>query len=65
MPSLTGQTTIPLFSHLHTNFGPFDVEANVENELDKLQMKENHKIGKYIVSFSQLALKVQWGEAAL
>jgi hypothetical protein len=28
-------------------------------------MKENHKIAKYIVSFSQLAPRVQWGEAAL
>jgi hypothetical protein len=28
-------------------------------------MKENHKIAKYIVSFSQLAPNVQWSEAAL
>jgi Retrotransposon gag protein len=52
-------------NHLCTNFGPFNMEADVENKLDKLWMKENHKIAKYIVSFSQLALKVQWGKAAL
>jgi hypothetical protein len=33
--------------------------------LEKLRMKENHKIAKYIVSFNQLALRVQWGKAAL
>jgi Retrotransposon gag protein len=52
-------------NHLCTTFRPFNVEANTENELEKLWMKENHKIAKYIVSFSQFALKVQWGEAAL
>jgi Retrotransposon gag protein len=43
-------------SHLHTNFRPFNVEANMENELEKLRTKENHKIAKYIVNFSQLDL---------
>jgi Retrotransposon gag protein len=52
-------------SDLRTNFGPFNMEADMENELEKLRMKENHKIAKYIVSFSQLSPKVQWGEAAL
>jgi hypothetical protein len=48
-----------LTNHFHTIFGPFNVEADAENELEKLRMKENHKIAKYIVSFSQLAPKVQ------
>jgi Retrotransposon gag protein len=52
-------------NHLRINFSPFNVEVNVENKLDKLQMKQNHKIAKYIVTFSQLALEVQWGEAAI
>jgi hypothetical protein len=51
--------------HLRDNFGPFNVEADAENELEKLRMKENHKIARYIVNFNQLAPKVQWGEAAL
>jgi Ty3 transposon capsid-like protein len=52
-------------SELQTNFGPFNPEADAENELDRLQMKDNQKIAKYIVSFQQLAPKVQWGQAAL
>jgi hypothetical protein len=28
-------------------------------------MKDNQKIMKYIVSFQQLALRVQWGQATL
>jgi hypothetical protein len=28
-------------------------------------MKDNQKIAKYIVSFQQLAPRVQWGQAAL
>ena len=50
---------------LKKHFGPFNAEADAENELDKLRMKENHKIAKYIVMFQQLAPRVQWGEAAL
>jgi Domain of unknown function (DUF4939) len=52
-------------SELQTNFGPFNPEADDENELNQLWMKDNQKIVKYIVSFQQVALKVQWGEAAL
>jgi Ty3 transposon capsid-like protein len=52
-------------SELRTNFGPFNPEADAENELDRLRMKDNQKIAKYIVSFQQLAPRVQWGQAAL
>jgi Domain of unknown function (DUF4939) len=52
-------------SELRTNFGPFNPEADTENELNRLQMKDNQKIAKYIVSFQQLAPRVQWGQAAL
>jgi Retrotransposon gag protein len=52
-------------SELWTNFGPFNPKANAKNELDWLRMKDNQKITKYIVSFQQLALRVQWGQAAL
>jgi Retrotransposon gag protein len=54
-----------LTSELQTNFGPFNPKADAENELDQLQMKDNQKIAKYIVSFQQLAPRVQWGQAAL
>jgi Domain of unknown function (DUF4939) len=45
-------------SKLRTNFGPFNPEADTENELNQLWMKDNQKIVKYIMSFQQLALKV-------
>jgi Domain of unknown function (DUF4939) len=52
-------------SELWTNFGPFNPEADAENELNWLWMKDNQKIAKYIVSFQQLAPRVQWGQATL
>jgi Retrotransposon gag protein len=51
--------------HVRDNFSPFNMEADAENKLEKLRMKENHKIAKYIVNFNQLAPRVQWGKAAL
>jgi Retrotransposon gag protein len=45
-------------SELWTNFGPFNPEADAKNELDRLRMKDNQKIAKYIVSFQQLAPRV-------
>ena len=52
-----------LISKLQTNFGPFDIEANAENELKRLKMHDNQKVAKYIVSFQQLSSKVNWGDA--
>jgi Retrotransposon gag protein len=52
-------------SKLQTNFGPFSPEADAENKLNRLWMNDNQKIAKYIMSFQQLALRVQWGQAAL
>ena len=54
-----------LISKLRTNFGPFDIEADAENELERLKMCDNQKVAKYIVSFQQLPSKVNWGNAAL
>jgi Retrotransposon gag protein len=51
-------------SDLRTNFGPFNPKADAENELNRLWMKDNQKIAKYIVSFQQLAPRVHWGQAA-
>ena len=33
-----------LISELWTNFGPFDIEANAENELEWLKMCDNQKV---------------------
>ena len=54
-----------LVSELRTNFGPFDIEADVENELEQFKMRDNQKVAKYIVSFQQVSSKVNWGDAAL
>ena len=40
-----------LVSELQTNFGPFDIEANAENELEWLKMHDNQKVAKYTVGF--------------
>ena len=47
-----------LRTKLWTNFSPFDIEANAENELEWLKMHDNQKVAKYIVSFQQLSSKV-------
>jgi Domain of unknown function (DUF4939) len=52
-------------SELQVNFGPFDPEGEAEAELDKLQMRDNHKATKYLVEFQRLAARVEWGDAAL
>ena len=54
-----------LISELWTNFSPFNIEANTENELEWLKMHDNQKVAKYIVSFQQLSFKVNWGDTAL
>ena len=50
---------------LQENFGPHDPEADAENELEALRMKDGQRITKYIVDFQRLAVRVQWGDAAL
>jgi Retrotransposon gag protein len=52
-------------SELWTNFGNFNPKADAENKLNQLRMKDNQKIARYIVTFQQLAPKVQWGQATL
>jgi Retrotransposon gag protein len=51
---------------LQTTFRPPNSVANAEHQLDQLQMKENHRVNKYIVDFNQLALQVMdYGNGAL
>ena len=54
-----------LISELQTNFGPFNIKASAENELEQLKMCDNQKVAKYIVSFQQLSSKVNWGDTVL
>ncbi|KAG6328232.1 hypothetical protein ID866_10857, partial [Astraeus odoratus] len=44
---------------LQTTFGPHDLVANAEHELDHLQMKDNQCINKYVVEFNCIALQLQ------
>lgn len=50
---------------LKTNFGPHDPTGEAEAELERLHMKETHRITKYNVDFARLAAQCEWGEAAL
>ena len=54
-----------LISKLWTNFGPFDIKSDAENDLEWLKMHDNQKVAKSILSFHQLSSKVNWGKAAL
>jgi hypothetical protein len=52
-------------NELRTNFGPHDPTGDAEAELERLQMKDGHRITKYIVEFNRLSSQLQWGESAL
>ncbi|KIO10101.1 hypothetical protein M404DRAFT_21763 [Pisolithus tinctorius Marx 270] len=45
---------------LQTTFGPHNLVADTESQLDHLQMKDNHWVNKYMVEFNWLASQV-WG----
>ena len=50
---------------LEANFGTYDLVGEAEAELKGLCMQENHQAMKYFIKFTQLATRVQWGQAAL
>ena len=50
---------------LESNFGTYNPVGEAEAELEALRMQENHQATKYFIKFTQLAARVQWGEAAL
>ncbi|KIO00523.1 hypothetical protein M404DRAFT_29439 [Pisolithus tinctorius Marx 270] len=51
---------------LQTTFGPHDLVADTESQLDHLHMKENQCTNKYIVDFNWLASQVQgYGDGVL
>ena len=50
---------------LEANFGTYDPIGKAEAELEGLRMQENYQATKYFIKFTQLAARVQWGQAAL
>ena len=52
-------------AELEANFGTYDPVGEAEAELEGLRMQENHQAMKYFIKFTQLATRVQWGQAAL
>ena len=52
-------------TELEANFGTYDLIGEAEAKLEGLHMQENHQATKYFIKFTQLAARVQWGQAAL
>ena len=50
---------------LEANFRTYDPVGKAEAELEGLRMQENHQAMKYFIKFTQLATRVQWGQAEL
>jgi len=53
-------------TELQSTFGPHDPIADAEHQLKHLQMKDAHRVTRYIVDFNRLASQVQdYGDGAL
>ena len=50
---------------LESNFSSYDPVSEAEAKLEQLHMQESHQAMKYFIKFQQLAIFIQWGEAAL
>src|SRR6266436_4430154 len=51
---------------LQTNFGPYDPMGDTEVQLMTLEMKDGHRINKYVVEFNRHASQLHgYGESAL
>ena len=51
---------------LQLTFSPHDLIGDAENQLDKVHMKDNQRINKYLVKFNQIASQLQgYGEVSL
>ena len=71
-PSLTSGKSPPwlddysnFIGELKNNFGPHDPEGKAKANLEKLKMRNNQRIVKYLVDFNRLVARVQWGDAVL
>ena len=57
---------VAFVAELHSTFSPHDPVADAEHQLDHLQMKDSHRVTRYIVDFNHLASQVQgYGDGAL
>ena len=57
---------VAFVAELHSTFGPHDPVADAEHQLDHLQMKDSHRVTRYIVDFNRLVSQVQgYGDGAL
>jgi len=57
---------VHLVAELQSMFGPHDPIADAEHQLEHLQMKDAHRVTRYIVDFNRLASQVQdYGDGAL
>ena len=53
-------------TELQQNFGPHDPQGDAEAQLEQLDMRDGHRINKYIVEFQRLASQVRgYGDGAL
>lgn len=52
-------------NELRNNFGPHDLERDMEDKLESLWMKDNQQMVKYLVDFNRLTARVTWGKSAL
>ena len=50
---------------LHTQFGPIDLTADMEDGIDNLKMRDNQRIMKYNVEFNRLAICTSWDDSVL
>ena len=57
---------IAFVAELQSTFSPHNPVADAEHQLDHLQMKDGHRVMRYIVDFNRLASQVQgYGDGAL
>jgi len=60
------ESWVHFVAELQSTFGPHDSIADAEHQLKHLQMKDAHRVMRYIVDFNQLASQVQdYGDGAL
>ena len=54
-----------LVEELVDNFGAYDLEADAEEKLGELKMKDTEQVRKYSTRFNSLAANVNWDDRAL
>jgi len=60
------ESWVHFIAELQSTFGPHDPIADAEHQLEHLQMKDAHRVTRYIVDFNRFASQVQdYGDGAL